>query len=359
MIGKVPDKIIAKCLLLPENLTKKQIDEIRLSYKEIGRDSFFKQGRKHKILPYLAHSLMFVDCDASFWNNIHEHFFDRNRKIIGLLEIVFEALNKEGVTKVCVAENFASVLISNSCIGCFSSGDVDLYCDDLNIDMLDYIMKSLGFTWSDRHTRKKMFAREYKSIDAIGEEFWLNFQWKPMTRKKTHLYDQRYILKRYNELFDEVVYYKDTNIRMFSPDVAMYLNCIHIASGHFYILSPGIRLYIDIDRPARACVINWERVRNWIESDNLGLRGNIVFELSKLQLRTPIPHEAFTNSINKQKEEKLLNSLINSEKLEFKIPKKSKIQYIKFLIRVELSSDGKNILQVLSNRFWVILTDWN
>ena len=249
-------------------------------------------------------------------------------------------------------------LMSDACIGCFSSGDVDLYCYGIDLNKLDIIMEAKGFTWDHRHKRKKSFAKEYKSTDALGEEFWFNFQWKPMTRKKTHLYDQRYILNRYIKFFNNIQYYKDTHIRYFSPDESMYLNIIHIASGHYYILSPGIRLYADIDRPARYCIINWDKIKTWVNEDQLGLRSDIVLELARLQLKSPIPTDVLVSINDRSKLDGCINSLIDTSTLEPKTPKKGKLRYLMFLTKVELRSDGTNFFRSLIKRIWVILTDW-
>lgn len=342
----------------PTVLSELQANEIIKEYNKAGKDHFFREAVEKKILPYVAHTLLYLNCDKEFWYEVHEKYMHRNSMIIKLLDKIFLILNQEKMTKICVAENFASVLMSNTCLGCFCSGDIDLYCDDLDLYKLDNIMFSVGFELSDRHIRKKSFAKEYKSKDIIGEEFWLNFQWKPMTRKKTHLYDQRYIMKRYKDMFNYVRFYKDTNIKLFSPDVAIYLNCIHIASGHYYILPPSIRLYADIDRPVRFCNIDWNKIKEWAINDHLGIRTNVVFELAKLQLQTPIPDEAMIRFKQNKRAEKFINSLINKSNLEIKKPQNSKIHYLIFLIRVELCSDNLNMLIALIKRLWVILTDW-
>lgn len=351
-------KFICLCMKTPNSLSSEEKKSIKASYEQYSQELVYKDAKELKILPYVAHALIDCDCDKEFWEKIHEEYRLRNERVLALLQSVFLALNENGINKVCVAENFGSILSSDACIACFSSGDIDLYCDDIEIKKLDGVMKSLGFEWDDRHERKKSFAHEYRSDTAIGETWWLNFQWKPMTRKKTHLYDQRYVMRRYHTLFDETEYYKDTNIRIFKPEAALYLNCVHISSGHYYILPPGIRLYPDVDRPVLSRNIDWEKFREWIEEDRLGMRSDIVLHLCKTQLGTNIPEEAFTSMYRSKRFNKVLRFLIDEETLEYQY-KRGKGYYsnFPFLIKTELRSDGTNVFIALWRRVVVLVTD--
>ncbi len=359
MYKEIPNEAWVYAMTIPEALSKTQINDFKDIYKNFDKEKFFLEAKKMKILPNVAHLLCYLDCDTENWTEVHNIYEIRNKKIVVFLNKLFTKLNNVGMNKVCLAENFGTLLSTNSCIGCFSSGDVDLYCDELNLDLLDNIMSEFGFVWSDRHTRVKSFAKEYKSTDVIGEEFWINFQWKPMTRKKTHLYDQRFILKRYKSSFDDVILYKNTSIRMFNPTMALYFNCIHISSGHYYILSPGIRLYADVDRLIRKCDIDWEKFNKMIDDDNIGIRSDVVLHLSKKFLLTDVPKNAYSENYSKVKTTKFINSLVTFNPLIFHFPKRKKIKFILFLVRVELQSDCTNVVRSLLRRFWVLLIDWN
>lgn len=354
----LPQRFAQLCMLTDEAITATERSALVELYKEFGQSEVYEHARKKKILPFVAHRLMDVGCDVSFWQEIHQRYLERNQKLIRLLDEVFLSLEREGLHKVCVAENFAAVLSCGACLGCFCSGDVDFYCDEADVEKLNVVMESMGFIWSDRHKRKKSFAREYRSTDVIGEEFWLNFQWKPMTRKKTHLYDQRRILKRYHKLFDEIEYYKDTHIKYFAPEAALYLNCVHIASGHYYILAPGIRLYADIDRPVRNRSVDWLLVRNWAQEDHLGIRSDMVLHLCARYMRTPVGEEAYTALARTKNFDQLKNYLVSEKTSEFRVPLRDVFHYLLFLSQVELMSDGTSVVSAFLKRLWVILTDW-
>lgn len=355
----IPQKFAQICMISDEACNDDDVEALRVIYNQYGKEEIYAFVKKKKILPYAAHRLMHAGCDVAFWTDIHNRYLARNQKVVNLLERVFVAFSEAGIEKVCVSENFATILSSGACLGCFSSGDVDFYCDDVDVEAINAVMESMGFVWSDRHKRKKSFAREYKSIDAIGEEFWLNFQWKPMTRKKTHLYDQRYILKRYHMLFDFVEYYPGTHIKYFSPEAALYLNCVHIASGHYYILAPGMRLYADIDRLVRHREMDWNLVKMWVEMDKLGLRYDITLRLCQSFLKTPIREEVFTAARHKKRFSKFYHFLVDRNTEDFRLPAKGIVPYLLFLIKVELMSDGTNVLRALLKRFWVLIVDWN
>lgn len=356
---KVSQSFLCACMKVSQEKDEALVKYIKAEYEMFDRDDLYEQLRKQKIVSYVAHALLYCDCDVDFWRPIHEALEVRNQKVFSLLCRIFERFDEEGMNNICVVENFASILSSDSCMGCFCSGDVDLFCYGIDMDKMNDVMADFGFVWSDRHKRKKSFAREYKSMDAIGEEFWLNFQWKAVTRKKTHLYDQRYIAKRYPKLFSETEYYKDTKIKIFKPEAALYTNCLHIACCHYYILTPGIRLYADVDRPIRNREIDWNKFLEWINEDKIGLRSDIVLYLSKIQLNTPIPMNAYTNRINNKRSQRFIDSLIYRDSLEYKRPKKGLLNYILFLIRVELNSDGTNAFWAFLKRIWVIMSDFN
>lgn len=355
----LPQRFIELCMLDEKQLTDEDISELKRLYQEYTKEFVYETAKKKKVLPYFAHNLLKADCDAEFWQEVHNRYLKRNLKVIDLLDRVFAEFEKAEIKNVCVAENFAAVLSSGACLGCFCSGDVDFYCDDIDLDKLDNIMISMGFEWSDRHKRKKSFAREYKSLDTIGEEFWLNFQFKPMTRKKTHLYDQRYVLRRYHTLFSQTEYYEQTHIKYFAPEAAMYLNCVHISSGHYYILAPGLRLLADIDRPARTRDINWETVCKWAQEDKLGIRSDVVLWLTNTVLKTPISKNAYTKNSETRKFDNLISYLVDSKTNEYRIPKKGIVNYLWFLTKTELMSDGTSMLFALFKRLWVVLVDWN
>lgn len=353
-MGKVlTNSFICDCMRTGYDTSNELLSRIRGAYAVMAAKQLEEEARKDKIVPYIAHALMQAGCDIDFWKPIHEQYENRNREVIQLLIDLYEAFDRAGLKNVVVSENFGSVLSSDACLGCFCSGDVDFYCWDIDLDKLDKVLTSFGFSWSDRHTRKKSFAREYKGENAIGEEFWLNFQWKPMTRKKTHLYDQRRIIARYPSFFEMTEYYKDTKIKLFKPECNVYLNCIHIASGHYYILTPGLRLYADIDRPARSRKIDWMQVRRWIEEDRLGMRSDLVLKISERMLGTPIPTNAYTPLVSSIRFDRMINRLIDWDTKAFNRPQ-GKLNYILFLIRVELSSDGRNRLIAFLNRLYVI-----
>ncbi len=294
----------------------------------------------------------------TYWREVHEGFHERNRMVVDLLDRVFTALNEKKIYRVCVTENFATILLSDSCLSCFCSSDIDLLCLEEDKEVITEVMEDFGFHWADRHKRKKSFAREFKNESAFDTKmggrwngFWLNFQFRPATRVKTHLYDQRRIWRRYPSLFEETCQYGNTQIRLFNPEALTYLNCVHIASMHYYILTPDFRLYADIDRVARYCKVDWKKVRQWAEEDRLGIRINTVYKIVGHCLKSPIPAEAYTE--NKGADD-FAATLMDLQTMERKIPKKGIIPNIIFLIRTELKSDGTNMALAFLRRLYVI-----
>lgn len=352
----VPDLLYACCMKDQASISFDEQQYIRDEYNKIGKESVYAYAKTNKVLPYFAHTFINAECDVSYWKSIHSCYSVRNEEVITLLNTLYIELGKQGVDDVFVAENFGSILSSGVCVGCFCSGDIDFYVQEKDIEKIDKVVVALGYSWSNRHKKKKSFAREYCGVLPSGEDFWLNFQWKPMTRKKTHLYDQRAILRRYPLLLQETELFENTQIKIFKPEAALYLNCVHIASGHYYILMPKARLYADVDRPIRYRQVDWSKFNRWIEDDDLGIRADTVLMISKILLDTPVPDVVFSNA-KKELVKNFVNSLVDIKTKKLKLPDNNKIKRTLFLVRTELYSDGTGYLLAFLRRFWVILSE--
>ena len=116
-------------LRIPETLTVEEKQLLKHFYSENGRE-FVEDGIiKNKILPFAACVLVNINCDRDYWKNEHDLFVQRNQEVKSLLDSVFTKMESFGCKTLALTENFGVVLRSHSCIGCFCSGDVDLYAD--------------------------------------------------------------------------------------------------------------------------------------------------------------------------------------------------------------------------------------
>ena len=345
------DHCFALLIANPNSYTSEQKTFLIKEYNEKGKDCFYAFATNKKILPFVAHALLELNLDNDdFWYDIHKAYVSRNQKVVLLLDDVFKRLNSKGCTRVCVTENFASVLSSDACIGCFSSGDIDLFVDKNDLDIVDAVMEEMGFQIGDRLKRKKNFAYEYYSDSFLEKRFWLNFQWYPLTRKKSHFYNQHRIIKRlYGEL-DKTVPYKNTSIKLLSHNALLYFNLHHIASGHFFVMSPEFRLYADIDKPISAGNYDLDTIINWSKEDKAGLRTIMVLYISNLFLNTPLDVPTLLKGVNVRRFNRLKRFLITSEYSTRKAPH-SIVKYLLFLFKIEFLSDGTGLIPFLFDRF--------
>lgn len=346
----IEDIVFSSLIEEPKSLTSTRKKIIHDSYMNYGREAIYNFAKSKKIIPFVAHSCIENDIEPEFWHKEHSYYWDRNLKVIELLNTVFKKLEEKGCKRVCVTENFASVLSSNACIGCFSSGDVDLFVDKSYLPIVDEVMDELGFKIGDRLKRKKCFAYEYYHEDIIGSKFWLNFQWTPLTRRKTHLYDQYCITQRLYRELDNTYKYKDTHINLLKPNAMLYFNLHHIASGHYYVMSPEFRLYADIDRPLRTLDIDLKEITNWVKEDRAGLRIAMPLFISNLFLETPCNLSDVMKDLDVNRFNRLKSYLLNDKDMTTRKPPQNIFGYLWYLTKIELYSDGTNIALALIRR---------
>ena len=132
----------------------------------------------------------------------------------------------------------------------------------------------------------------------------------------------------------------------------MYFCALHISAGHYFTMTPGIRLHIDIDRLARRKNIDWKKLAIWEREDNAGVRISTTLYLSSKILNSPIPEESFSRSFKNIRNRLLVKYLINE--------KTNKIQQKSSLIRrlyIELASDDRNLLINAIYRFLNLLSE--
>jgi hypothetical protein len=320
------------------DLTFDEKQKIKEFYTNIGRDRIEKGVVSNKIIPFAAHIFIDLDCDKSFWKNKHDFFVERNKKIKLLLDSIFRKIDTYSCESLTLTENFAVVLSSNLCIGCFSSGDVDLSADLNDKDEIIACLNEFNFYSKDQPKQIGEYSgqsMQFYNRDFFDEGFWINVIWKPVTR--AFLIQDKYELR----LSKDRILYKlitDTKIRVLNDTSLMYFCALHISAGHYFTLSPGLRLYVDIDRLARTCDINWGDIIKWEEEDDAGIRISTVLYLSYKLFNTPIPKIAYKRVLKNNRNKKLIKYLYNI--------KTNKIQNRSSRLRrlyVELVSDDRNI----------------
>lgn len=337
-------ELMKNFLLFPEDLDDQTKQEIAKFYDARGRQWIYEQLKEMRILPFGAHTLMTLNRERDYWMQIHELYIARNRIIYEVLDKLFAGFEASNISYPAVYENFGVILRSNSCVGCFASGDIDLTTDLEHRDKFDKVMNNNGFKEITRrnHVSSRIVTNYYnESITKDG--FWINLTWKPIARRFVNNHNR--LAERLAEARRTAQPIEGTNIRALNSDELMYFSILHIALGHYYTNSPGIRLYVDVDRLARACNVNWKRIRKWAEEDDMGIRVDAVMEISNLLLKTPYNDRRSLHSNEKKSFEKLMRYVYDKSTGEL-ILRSSILEKM----HVDLLSDGKNLLSSVIGR---------
>jgi hypothetical protein len=340
------DRDIASLLVRDANsLTVEEKNNIKSFYADQGFDKVKTAITDNQIVPFSAHIFMTLDCDQEYWHKVHSSFIERNKKIISLLDSVFTKMREYECKSLTLTENFAVVLSSNSCIGCFSSGDVDLSADINDMNKIVSGLDDLGFYSKQQPKSIGEYSgqsMQFYNGSAIDNGFWINVIWKPVTR--AFLIQDKYDTRLANDrLAAKLV--PNTQIRVLNDTSLMYFCALHIAAGHYYTLTPGLRLYVDIDRLARGCNIDWDDILKWTEEDVAGIRIAVVMYLSCKVFKTPIPKKVYEKALKNNRNANFIRYLYNPETNQIQA-KSSKLRRL----YVELASDDKSLIRALMSR---------
>ena len=333
------EDIISIFLKRPVDLSLDEKKKLKQYYSITDRNAIIDALKYHKIYPFAAHIFSYLNCDKVFWDKEHQKFVDRNKKIKSLLHSIFTKMKLFSCKSLTLTENFGVILSTNSCIGCFCSGDVDLSADLYEKDIIESCLNEFNFYSKKQPEKIGQYSgqsMQFYNDRFIDGGFWINVIWKPVTR--AYLIQDKYELR----LSADRLKYKlipNTNIKVLGDTSLMYFSALHISAGHYFTLSPGPRLYVDIDRLSRCLEINWKDLIKWEDEDDAGIRISMVLYICSKFLNSPIPEICFKKVLKNKRNNYLFNYLYNKKKNNFQ----DKGSLIRRLY-IELASDDRNIL---------------
>lgn len=334
-----------------DRLSIREKDIIKKFYYSKSKSDFYELLEYNKIVPFGAKILIEMDCDKPFWKPKFQFFHERNIKIKELLNSIFQKLDSVNCKSIALTENFAVLLSTKSNIGCFSSGDVDLSANINEKDKIISCLNHFDFYSDDQSNEMGEYygqSMQFFNKNFFNNGFWINVIWKPVTR--AFLIQNRYE-KRLEKARINYKLIENTSIRVLRDTELMYFCCLHISAGHYFTLSPGLRLYYDIDRLASYGNINWNNLKLWEIEDKAGLRISFMLILSKKILNSKIPDNIFNSPLAKFRNKLLLNYLFKSSRNKIQ----NKSSFFRRLI-IELLSDNKNIIFSFFYRFYKYFT---
>ena len=322
-------------------LLQSEIILIREGYTVMGRDNVFNFASKKKIIPFIAHLLCKLDIDVEYWDKFHENFVQRNRIILDILDKIFRDFDLNGIKKIFVYENFGALLCSDSCIGCFASGDVDIYADVTQRMNISTVLINNNFFPKGQDLSIDTIKVEYFNPNLFENGFGLNVMWKPLSRTKLPFNMDTENFINWNDLRT----YPGTNIKLPDQETLMYLCLLHI-SVHSFIRSPALRLYVDADRLAMRNP-EWNKISAFALRDKTEVRTFTASILLNRLLGTSVPIDLIKTANEKYKKIKIiLKFVLNSNFASLKEePSALKVLFIEIL-----SSDYP-----LLKAFWKII----
>lgn len=257
--------------------------KLEFHYESVGRMEILDFAKRCKIVPFIANLFSKLDIDGEYWKRQIDVYQKRNHEIVDILSQIFMGLHTEHVYEVFVYENFGALLSSGTDLSLFSSGDVDLYADRCNRDVIYHVMAKHGFVSKNQGKQSEIVKTEFFHEGLFEKGFGLNVMWTPMSRLKLpfHMDLQYCVTAQTLEKFDS------TEISYPPKEALLYLCLLHI-SIHSYARSPDIRLYIDI---VNMCKLNidWRKVLEYAEHDHMIIRVITASILTNKLLAVEIP----------------------------------------------------------------------
>lgn len=277
---------IWRFMIQSENIASEEKESIIDVYHSMGRDAFYEAAKKKKVLPFVACTMVRIDVDTTFWNGIAEEFRQRNLVILKVLDEAYGALQRNGVRKMFVSENFGALLSANQDIALFASGDVDNYADPCEKEKIYRAFEEIGYQRKERYSGKHQIAAEFfppDNIAGLPEKFYISVDFYPLARLKLPCFI------RADEFvaWDELTTYQDTSVVLPPPTALMYICLLHI-SLHSFSRAPDIRLYIDLLNMARLQV-NYMEIEKWCRRDAVCTRAAVSADICNRMLKTSIP----------------------------------------------------------------------
>lgn len=308
----IVDNELIRCLMLSDQERTKEDNElIKQFVQQKGSDYIDRLSRDTKVIAFAAHTLSQLFPVDKRWMDIHDYYCKRNELLLETLQNVFKDTNEAGIKTMCITENFASLLCGNACIGCFQSSDIDLTADRSEQKQIEDVFSKYGFILKSDTVQ----VTKYKNNEIIDGGYSFQITWVAVARSYLN---QDAPTKRLVDARRRATTLDSSDVKVPNPTDLLYFCAYHISAGHYYTLTPGIRLYVDIDRLVRGNRdIDWQKIFEWSAEDNIGIRVIMTVYLSHKLLKTPIPEEAISFIEESKYSNRFAKRLLNPNDLGF------------------------------------------
>jgi hypothetical protein len=342
--------LLILCYRRHETLKKEDIEFINKIYKKQGKINIIKFGEKNNVLPFIAHLMIYLKLDKKYWQNIHNEYKKRNKKIFNFTNKMFKEFNEEGI-EILLIENYGALLLSSGCIGCFTSNDIDLVSDLQYKGKIVQILNKYGFKLQERKLELENIRIELYNPNIIANGFWINIMWQPFSRK----FIPTLMDFKLEELNKGKTKIGNSNICLPSHTKLLFLCLLH-SYIHCYIKPPGLKLYIDIDRLVNNRLINWNEIILLSQKYNVNKKIALSIQFAKCFLNSDFPKHIIANTnFNKYFKYTIYNILTRNSIANFNNTLIIKIQ--NFLIECFLDDYGllRGLFKILfPSRNWLM-----
>jgi len=249
---------------IKDKISEEEIERIvKPLYEEEGFSSVYETTKNKKMLPFVASMLVSADVDWGNWELVLKKYRKRNEIVRQQLSVVYETMEKAGVKKLFISENYGALLNSGRDIALFASGDID-NCGDLSEKhQIDLVFESLGYTKKDRFSGKALSSTSYHNNDLLSDNFSFGVCWEPLSRLKLPCFINMDDFVNWDSLRQ----LKGTSIKMPSVEALLYICLMHITLHSFH-RAPAIRLYVDIMNSCYNKNVDWEKIYAWAKRDH-------------------------------------------------------------------------------------------
>ncbi len=316
------------CAFQVNPLTEKTRQYIIDGYSQENKEELIRVATKKKVLPVVGRMMMELGTDVELWEAHYKYFKERNTRVTELLADIFAAFNVSGITRICAFENYGAMLAAGTDIALYSSGDVDLYAEADQKEAIIRIMDTFGYKPTMNEINQRNIMTEFLREDGIIR---VNVAWKPLRRFSLPFKAQTGKYFHWNEMG----YYKDTAIRLPSPETLLYLCFLRIAV-HGYSRSPDIRLYIDTFN-ASYNNPDWNQVVEWAKRDRVYTKFATVAAIAHDLIGLDVPEAVLRHTKDDKYSQRILSLTYDFERHTLKYDPSGFS-----LLKVEAASDNRS-----------------
>jgi hypothetical protein len=342
-------KTIERLSMKANALTETEKILFKECYLVLGFETLLTYSKQKKIVPFVAKCCIDMGLSISSWKEHYNFYEIRNSDIIKILEAIFRKFSSEGINQVFVYENFGALLMSNTSVGCFASGDVDLYADYSVKKDISRVLKSEGFLPQKSNELTETVKTEFLNSELFTTGFGINVMWRPLSRLKLP-----FPIKINTCInWDELVAYNQSKVLLPNVDALMYLCLLHI-SIHGFHRSPDIRLYTDTDRVALKKP-DWDRIALFAKKDNTEVRTAAAAILTSKLLGMTLPDNWSLQYIRKYKKINWLLKRVYDLEKNFLLEEPGGFSVLLIEILSSDSNVAKAILDILfPHKKWIM-----